>query len=119
MSAGFTEDLSTSSGSQLFKRYCASCHGGNGQGDGPVAPFFKLLPPDLTLMSRRSGGTFPAERARRIIDGREITLPHGSREMPVWGFEFQMISDQPAAARAATDAAIVRLVEHLRSIQKQ
>jgi len=66
--AATAEDLTTSSGAQLFKHYCASCHGKTAQGDGPVAPFFKLAPPDLTQMSRRSGGTFPADRARRIID---------------------------------------------------
>jgi mono/diheme cytochrome c family protein len=119
MSAAIAEDLSTSSGAQLFARYCASCHGKGGEGDGPVAPFFKLLPPDLTRISRRSGGTFPAERVRRIIDGRESTPPHGAREMPVWGLEFQMTAPQPAAASAAAEASITRLVEHLRSIQKQ
>lgn len=112
------EDLSTSSGAQLFKRYCASCHGADGKGDGPVAPFFKLLPPDLTEMSRRNKGTFPAERARRIIDGRERTLPHGARQMPVWGTEFELTADQPAAARATSEAIIAKLVEQLRSMQK-
>lgn len=111
------QDLSAYSGAQLFQRFCASCHGTNGEGDGPVAPFFKLLPPDLTQISRRSGGSFPADRVRRIIDGRENSLPHGTREMPVWGLEFAMILAQPDT-RAVADASIARLVEHLRSIQK-
>ena len=115
--AATAEDLTTSSGAQLFKHYCASCHGKTAQGDGPVAPFFKLAPPDLTQMSRRSGGTFPADRARRIIDGRDSPAPHGSREMPVWGMLFAMNADQSADARGATDAAITRLVEYLRTIQ--
>jgi mono/diheme cytochrome c family protein len=118
VSAAGAEDLSTSSGAQLFARYCASCHGKSGQGDGPVAPFFKLNPPDLTLISHRSGGTFPAERVRRIIDGRDTPPPHGVREMPVWGVEFQMTAPQPEAARAAAESSIARLVEYLRSIQK-
>ena len=117
MSASLAEDLSTSSGDQLFRRYCSSCHGKAGEGDGPVAPFFKLLPPDLTLMSRRNGGTFPAERARRIIDGRENVLPHGAREMPIWGMEFEMTAEQPAVARATAETSIARLVEFLRTIQ--
>ena len=115
--AAMAEDLSTSSGAQLFRHYCASCHGKDAHGDGPVAPFFKLSPPDLTQMSRRSGGTFPADRAHRIIDGRESPTPHGSREMPVWGMLFAMNADQSADARGVTDAAITRLVEYLRSIQ--
>lgn len=112
------EDLSSSTGPQLYKRYCASCHGTNGKGDGPVAPFFKLLPPDLTEMSRRSGGTFPAERARRIIDGRERTLPHGARQMPVWGTEFEQAADQSATAKTSSADLIAKLVEYLRSIQR-
>lgn len=117
--AAVAEDLSTSSGAQLFLRFCASCHGKSGEGDGPVAPFFRLSPPDLTQISRRSGGSFPAERVRRIIDGRETPPPHGVREMPVWGLEFEMTATQPAEARAAAEASITRLVEHLRSIQRK
>jgi mono/diheme cytochrome c family protein len=105
-------------GAQLFRYYCASCHGKGGEGDGPVAPFFKLLPPDLTEISRRSGGTFPAERIRRIIDGREMLTPHGAREMPVWGFVFAMEVEDVAVGRAKAETNVARLVEHLRSIQK-
>jgi mono/diheme cytochrome c family protein len=112
------EDLSTSSGAQLYRQYCASCHGKGGEGDGAVAPFFGLKPLDLTLINRRSGGTFPTERVRRIVDGREVPAPHGTREMPVWGMQFGMTEGKPADAEAAARAAIDRLVEYLRSIQK-
>jgi mono/diheme cytochrome c family protein len=112
------EDLSTSSGAQLFKHYCASCHGAAGTGDGPVAPFFKLLPPDLTQIARRSGGIFQTERVRRIVDGRQSLPPHGTREMPVWGLEFAMTATDAVAGRAAAEASITRLIEYLRSIQK-
>lgn len=117
-SAAFTEELSASNGAQLFRQYCASCHGRNAEGNGPVAPFFRLLPPDLTRIALRSGGTFPAERIRRIIDGREVVIPHGAREMPVWGMQFAMTKDDPAAGKAAAEATIARLVEYLQSIQK-
>jgi mono/diheme cytochrome c family protein len=105
-------------GPQLFRYYCASCHGREAEGNGPVAPFFKLQPPDLTEISRRSGGTFPAEHIRRIIDGRDMIAPHGAREMPVWGFVFAMETEDAAAGRAKADATVARLVEYLRSIQK-
>lgn len=112
------EDLSKYSGAQLFQRFCASCHGKAGKGDGAVAPYFKLLPPDLTRITRRSRGTFPAERIRRVIDGRENVPPHGAREMPVWGTEFTAAAPDPASARATADANIALLVEYLRSIQE-
>jgi mono/diheme cytochrome c family protein len=112
------QEPSPTTGAQLFRYYCASCHGRSGEGDGPVAPFFKLRPPDLTEITRRSGGTYPAERVRRIIDGREMLSPHGAREMPVWGFVFAMDVDDVAVGRAKAETSIARLVEHLRSIQK-
>jgi mono/diheme cytochrome c family protein len=112
------EDLSSSSGAQLYRQYCASCHGKGGEGDGVVAPFFGLKPLDLTLITRRSGGTFPTERVRRVVDGREMPAPHGTREMPVWGMQFGMTAANPAQGEAVARAAIDRLVEYLRSIQK-
>jgi mono/diheme cytochrome c family protein len=118
-SAATAEDLMQHNGSQLYQRFCASCHGKSGEGNGPVAPFFKLLPPDLTQLARRSGGTFPAAKLQRIIDGREDLTPHGAREMPVWGLQFEMASGESAQARSNAQASIVRLVDYLRTIQKK
>lgn len=117
-SAGLAEDLSKYDGAGLYRRFCASCHGKTGAGDGPVAPFFKLLPPDLTEISRRSGGTFPAERVRRVIDGRENPPPHGAREMPVWGLDFAMSAKEADTGKAVAEKSIALLVEYLRTIQK-
>ncbi len=117
----FAEDLTTSSGKQLFNRFCASCHGRGGEGDGPVAPFFKLLPPDLTRIARRHGGDFPADKVHRIIDGRSNLLPHGTREMPIWGMLFVSTKEDSdsSTSQAQVDSAIARLVEYLRSLQKK
>ena len=89
-----------------------------GGGDGPVAPFFKLSPPDLTRIARRHGGEFPTEQVRKIIDGREVRAPHGTREMPVWGLEFYFANpDNPLRAKEA-DVLVGKLVEYLRSVQQ-
>ena len=112
------EDLSSYTAPQLFQRFCASCHGRDGKGDGPVAPFFKLAPPDLTALSRRSGGTYPAERVRRIIDGREVVSPHGARQMPVWGLELAMAAGDTAQGRQQAENSIALLVDYLKTIQK-
>ena len=105
-------------GAQLFQRFCASCHGPQGYGDGPVAPTLKVLLPDLTRIAKRSGGKFPDEHVREIIDGRTVLLAHGTRPMPVWGYELeaQVPADQPG--RATAQGLIDRLVEYLRSIQQ-
>jgi mono/diheme cytochrome c family protein len=116
-SVSFAEDLSSYTGAQLFQRFCASCHGKGADGNGPVAPFFKLRPPDLTQLARRSAGEFPAEKVRQIIDGRQRSLPHGAREMPVWGLELELADAQAANPRKQADANISLLVEYLRSIQ--
>jgi len=115
--AGSCETLSAYSGAQLFERFCTSCHGSRGEGDGPVAPFFKLTPPDLTRIAHRHGGEFPTEQVRKIIDGRSGLPPHGSRAMPVWGVEFLVAEGTTPEGRARAETLITRLVEYLRSIQ--
>lgn len=105
-------------GDQLFKRFCSSCHGPLGFGDGPVAPSLKMLVPDLTELSKRSGGKFPEDRVREVIDGRAVMPAHGSRPMPVWGYELEAQVPEGRPGRDTAQALIDRLVEHLRSIQR-
>jgi len=106
------EELSSYSGAELYQRFCASCHGRSGQGNGPVASELKVTVPDLTRIAHRHGGDFPAEDVRRIIDGRTVHMAHGTRTMPIWGYEFRAAQgEQPA------DELVIRLVEYLRSIQ--
>ena len=38
-------------GQKYFVRYCASCHGTNGTGDGPVAKSLNKPPANLRLLS--------------------------------------------------------------------
>jgi mono/diheme cytochrome c family protein len=113
------QDVSGYSGAELYKRFCASCHGIAGHGDGPVAAALKSEVPDLTFLVRHEGLPFPAEQVRRIIDGRKIYAAHGVRSMPVWGREFSnAAANEPESKAADTTALIDRLVEYLRSIQR-
>jgi mono/diheme cytochrome c family protein len=112
------QDFSAYSGAQLYTRLCASCHGANGRGDGPVAASLVIMVPDLTRIAQRHGGTFPEEQVRRIIDGRQTLPPHGSRAMPVWGFEFGTQTAGQSQSQDRTNALISRLTEHVRSMQK-
>jgi mono/diheme cytochrome c family protein len=105
-------------GRQLYERFCASCHGEAGFGDGPVAPSLKAVVPDLTRLYQRNGGRFPEERVRRIIDGREIRIAHGTRYMPVWGQEFSAAEGGTPEAQAASAKIISKLVDYLHSIQQ-
>jgi mono/diheme cytochrome c family protein len=55
-----------SAGERIFERYCASCHGVGGEGNGPVSPLFKVPPPSLIRLAMSNGGQFPRERLRMI-----------------------------------------------------
>ena len=108
----------SASGAALYRESCASCHGLDGRGNGPVAPLIKATIPDLTRISARRDGKFPADEVYRIIDGQSRRASRDTRSMPVWGYElFGDHSDDRIAHRQATEK-VERLVEYLRSIQK-
>jgi len=101
-----------------FKQYCASCHGMDGTGDGPVAPSLRTKPTDLTLLSKNNGGVFPERVVYDSIDGTKSVAAHGSREMPVWGYPTRF---QPGTefTREEIDIKINLLVDYVKSIQKK
>ena len=107
------------SGAELYGVFCASCHGVDAHGDGPVAPAMKTKVPDLTRIAARNGGVFPAEQVRQSIDGQKIRPAHGARDMPVWGWEFYAMKGEDAARRKRVAELIARLVDHLGSIQRR
>jgi hypothetical protein len=113
-------DVSLMSGGEMYESFCASCHGVTGVGNGPIAPLIKIGVPDLTRIAQRDGGEFPTEDVRRTIDGRFDRPAHGARDMPVWGWQFYSGTNiDDAAERARVDGLINRLVDYLRSIQKE
>ena len=78
-------------GEELFKEYCAACHGVDATGNGPAALALRKPPPDLTRISHRNGGTFPRESVKDYISGESDILAHGSRDMPIWGPIFRQV----------------------------
>lgn len=110
--------LEPATGEQLYVRYCASCHGMDGKGHGPVAASLRRPPPDLTQFAKE--GRFDEGNLATIIDGRTVLAVHGPREMPVWGavFEEQLEMDDAESHRTARLQTGL-LVDYLRSIQEQ
>lgn len=105
----------TAAGAELFRTYCASCHGATAQGDGPLAQSMTRRPANLVEIAKRNGGQFPSEMVFRTIDGRNPVRGHGGPDMPVWGDAF-------ARSRRGGDPAQVKrlidsLVDYLESIQ--
>ncbi len=103
-------------GAQLFKTWCATCHGLTAQGNGPLAPMMKHPVPDLTQIATRNGGVFPSARIRRIVDGRDVPS-HGERDMPVWGTAFR--TSKEGLTEAAASARIDAIVGYLEGIQNR
>lgn len=103
-------------GPALYKAYCASCHGTDAKGRGPMAPWLKVPPPDLTRIAARNGGKFPLERIDRVISGEE-KLPggHGTRSMPVWGPVFSQVTRDQDLGRVRID----NLARYLQNIQSK
>jgi mono/diheme cytochrome c family protein len=77
------------SGRDLFLRYCASCHGPEARGNGPLAGSLTRPPADLTQLAKRNGGRFDEHAVMSVIDGRRPLAEHGTRDMPVWGAIFE------------------------------
>ena len=82
------QKLGAPPGKGSFTRYCASCHGVDGKGNGPLAPLLTPKPSDLTQLAKKNNGKFPALRVARIIDGRDPIAAHGPPDMTVWGERF-------------------------------
>lgn len=82
-------------GKAEFLSSCASCHGTDGRGKGPVAEQLKAAPADLTVLARNNGGVFPTNAVYEIIYGSKTIPAHGTREMPIWGERFNPIVGLP------------------------
>src|SRR5262249_45744212 len=69
------EPTSPLPGEAMYVRYCASCHGVTGRGDGPAAA---LLPPPTDLTK----SDLSLAELMRVIDGRRTVRAHGTAAMP-------------------------------------
>ena len=100
-----------------FAQYCASCHGADARGAGPVATVLITPPADLTRIAARRGGAFPADEIAAWIDGRLAPPAHGTREMPVWGVRLAEGLPPGELSQDLVRGRILTLVDYLRSIQ--
>ena len=82
-SAAWAQD--SDPGKSEFQSSCATCHGLDGEGKGPLSTQLKVLPSDLTVLTKKNNGVFPFETVYEVIDGRKEVAAHGTRDMPIWG----------------------------------
>ena len=106
-------------GAEVYHQHCATCHGVEATGHGPMAGVLVIKPKDLTALKAESGGVFPTERVVRRIDGRDPLVSHGS-PMPVYGYFFEGndTSIKTAAGQPIlTSKPIADLVAFMESVQ--
>lgn len=111
-------------GENEYRSSCAACHGENARGTGPVAQVLSTKPPNLTQITKKFNGQFPAEHIYKVIDGREMINPHGDKQMPIWGYRYMSQAHTRANEvphdvdiQATVFGRIMSLVRYLESIQ--
>jgi len=110
------KQTSPASGAEMYKTYCAVCHGTDGKGNGPAAEALKVPPSDLTTMATRNGGKYPAMKVTAMLHGEEVLAAHGTKDMPIWGNLFRSMS---AGHEAEVQQRVTNLNKYLESIQKK
>jgi mono/diheme cytochrome c family protein len=100
-------------GKDLYRDYCAVCHGPEGKGNGPAAAALKAPPPDLTTIAKRYGKFSAREVQDQITGTGKMAGAHGTREMPMWGPAFRAAHSNPDVATLA----VSNLVKFVESIQ--
>lgn len=115
----------TDLGKHEYQNSCVLCHGEDGKGNGSLVELLKKKPADLTILSKKNGGVFPFDRVYAMIDGREMVMAHGDRDMPAWGNRYS--SDTVKAAEYYIDvpydmemyarSRILALIDYLHRIQ--
>ena len=93
--AGAVEAEDFDIGKSEFQSSCASCHGTDAKGKGPVSDQLKIPPPDLTVLAKNNNGVFPTNAVYETINGLKSIPAHGTREMPIWGERFNPIINLP------------------------
>jgi mono/diheme cytochrome c family protein len=101
------------SGAQLYRNYCAACHGVEGKGDGQVARFLKGPPADLSTLAQRNDGKYPADRVAATLRNGTDSGVHGTSDMPIWGPVFQSHGKDVAQTR------IRKVTEFVESLQQK
>jgi mono/diheme cytochrome c family protein len=104
------------SGQEMYKQFCAACHGADAKGNGPAASRLKTPPSDLTTLAKRYKGKFPYDYVFSVLRFGPGSSAHGSSNMPTWGPVFQIIDK---SNEQAVRQRIKRLSDYLSSLQEQ
>jgi len=109
-------DAPVASGEEMYRTYCAVCHALDGKGGGPATPALRDQVPDLTTLSQRHGGKYPARYVESVLRfGMAKGFPaHGNKDMPIWG---RVFASEPRTAESTVTERITNLTQYLGTIQ--
>ncbi len=112
------KNTSWASGQQMYREYCAACHGENAAGGGPAASACVVKPADLTKLATRSGGKFPYARFYAVMQfGSLMATPaHGSADMPVW---LPLFSSLDPSREAIAQQRMHNLARYIATLQSK
>lgn len=118
--AGTAQAQELDIGRSLYTRFCASCHGPSGKGDGTMPHYLNEIYADLTVLAAKNDGVFPMTRVLHIIDGRTGLRGHGG-SMPVFGDVFSSENPELKGSYSGvleTRGRILSLAQYIESIQQ-
>lgn len=103
----------------FYVHQCASCHGGDGRGNGPLASMLSRQPSDLTTIARRNG-SFDRNAVMSTIDGyyRRDDPRH---PMPEFGATIEgnlVMVENPDGTVTPTPEVLVGLADLLERMQR-
>jgi mono/diheme cytochrome c family protein len=109
-----------SAGMEEYMNACATCHGVEADGNGPLSELMSVSVPALTGLSAANDGVFPMLDVIHSIDGRQGTRGH--YPMPVWGQAFELQADADDLGKTGSEIAIrgriLSIAYYLESIQR-
>jgi len=109
-------DTAFEAGRQRFEDNCGICHGLDGKGMGAFSELLNVVPPDLTVLTKRNNGYFPFTDIYNAIDGRNLPLAHGREGMPIWGDRYkQSVAD---GSETLVRGRILELILYLQWLQE-
>jgi hypothetical protein len=124
--ANFASAQDADVGKAPFEALCASCHGIDGKGNGPLREQLKVAAPDLTILAKKNGGVLPVSAVYDAIDGRKAVAAHGSRKMPVWGafspellYQYDKFLDPSYDPEVIVRTQILAIIDYLNRIQEK
>lgn len=105
------------SGKQMYKDYCAACHGMDGTGNGPAVSFLKTPPPNLATMATRYNEKSVVLNVDAVLRFKTESKAHGTLDMPVWGQMFKSLEGQNGHSQLV-EMRIHNLSVYVQSLQK-